>query len=286
MSNEEFQGKYVHFNVVHKSGETDQWMASKPLVHEIAPHHIMTTPHETGLTSPPNERHIPLYQQESSWLSRQKHAQQTYTSHVTTYQYLSSNIIPNQECSPTSYYIYSWSDTILAPNATADPSHQQSKESSQNDVETQQLHQQMLNQSQLNDTLGSNLNSQQSLQRESMSMMNEMSKRHENEQFICDFQMFNGKNMDFDEWIAQIEKVSNLTGKPEYILALAKSSGTPYKMIFQTPSKTAWSELKRKLPEVYSSVATDVHVATDLLRKQHANELLQDYIAYWTEMCH
>ena len=45
-------------------------------------------------------------------------------------------------------------------------------------------------------------------------------------------------------------------------------------------------KLKRKLQEVYYVVATDVHAATDLLRKQHANELLQDYIAYWTEMCH
>ena len=51
-------------------------------------------------------------------------------------------------------------------------------------------------------------------------MMNEMSKRHEYEQFIHDIQMFNGKNIDFDKWIAQIDKVSNLTGKPEYILAL------------------------------------------------------------------
>ena len=51
--------------------------------------------------------------------------------------------------------------------------------------------------------------------------MNEMSNRCENEHFICDIQMFNGKNVDFDEWIAQIEKVSNLTGKPEYMLALA-----------------------------------------------------------------
>ena len=82
-------------------------------------------------------------------------------------------------------------------------------------------------------------------------------------------------------------KVSNLTHKPVYILALAKSSGsTPYKMISQTPSNAAWSELKRKLQEVYSLVATDVHVAKDLLRKQHSNELLQDNIAYWTEMCH
>ena len=53
-------------------------------------------------------------------------------------------------------------------------------------------------------------------------MMNEMSKRHENEQFIHDIQMFNGKNIDFDEWIAQIEKVSNFTGKPEYVLTLVK----------------------------------------------------------------
>ena len=57
-------------------------------------------------------------------------------------------------------------------------------------------------------------------------------------------------------------------------------------MISQNPSNTAWSELKRKLQEVYSLVATDMHVVTNLLRKQHANELLQDYIAYWTEMCH
>ena len=48
-------------------------------------------------------------------------------------------------------------------------------------------------------------------------MMNEMSRKYENEQFIHDKQMFTGKNIDFDEWIAQIEKVSNLTGKPEYV---------------------------------------------------------------------
>ena len=98
--------------------------------------------------------------------------------------------------------------------------------------------------------------------------------------------MFNGKNIDFDEWIVQIEMVSKLKSKPEYVLALAESSGTPYKMISDTPSKTVWSELKRRLQEAYSFVETDVHAATDLLRKQHADGLLQDYITYWTEMCH
>ena len=53
------------------------------------------------------------------------------------------------------------------------------------------------------------------------------------------------KNKDFDEWIVQIKKVPNLTGKPEYVLTLAKSSGTHYEMTSQTPSNTAWSELKR-----------------------------------------
>ena len=78
-------------------------------------------------------------------------------------------------------------------------------------------------------------------------MMNEMSKRHENEQFICDIQMFNRKNIDFDEWIALIEKVSNSTGKPEYVLALAKSSGTPYKMIAQISKQHCMEQAKREI---------------------------------------
>ena len=69
-----------------------------------------------------------------------------------------------------------------------------------------------------------------------ISMMNDMSKRHENEQFIRDIQFFNGKNIDFNEWIAKIEKVALLIGKSKYTLALAKSSNTPYKLLSQCPS--------------------------------------------------
>ena len=117
-------------------------------------------------------------------------------------------------------------------------------------------------------------------------MMNEMSKRHENKQFIRDIQIFNGKNINFDEWIAQIEKVALLTSKSEYTLALAKSSNTPYKLISQCPSETLWDDLKWKLQEVYSVVAMEYHATTNLLRKQRPNESLQDYIVYWMEMCH
>ena len=49
-----------------------------------------------------------------------------------------------------------------------------------------------------------------------------------------------------------------------------------------TLSNTAWGELERKPQEVYSLVTTDMHVVTDLLRKQHANESSIDYIAYLT----
>ena len=70
------------------------------------------------------------------------------------------------------------------------------------------------------------------------------------------------------------------------MLTLIKSSGTPYQMISQTPSNTAWRELRRKLQEVYSLMALAVHAATDLIRKQYADESLQDYIAYWSEMHH
>ena len=93
---------------------------------------------------------------------------------------------------PTSHYIYSQSGTIPAPKSTAPP--KQSKDSTSYDVVTQHLQQQTLNQSQLNDTLGLTLNNQQSLQRKTISMMNEMLKRHKNEQFIHDIPMFNGKN--------------------------------------------------------------------------------------------
>ena len=33
-------------------------------------------------------------------------------------------------------------------------------------------------------------------------------------------------------------------------------------------------------------VSMDYHAATDPLRKQRPSESLQDYIVYWTEMCH
>ena len=54
----------------------------------------------------------------------------------------------------------------------------------------------------------------------------------------------------------------------------------------QCSKETPWDDLKCKLQEVYLMVAMGYHTATDFLRKQKPNESLQDYITYWTEMCH
>ena len=80
---------------------------------------------------------------------------------------------------------------------------QQSKNGPLTGVVTQHLQQQTLNQLQLNDTLCSILNNQQSLQKETISIMNEMLKRHESEQFIHDIPMFNGKNKDLMSGLLQ-----------------------------------------------------------------------------------
>ena len=84
--------------------------------------------------------------------------------------------------------------------------------------------------------------------------------------------------------LSKMKMVVLLTGKPEYLLALAKSSNTPYKMISQCSKETPWDDLKCKLQEVYLMVAMEYHMTIDVLRKQMPNESLQDYITYWTEM--
>ena len=106
--------------------------------------------------------------------------------------------------------------TPFQPQSHNHPLTPQQNQLGPSDIVVQHLQQQALNQTQLNDTLCSILSSQQNLHCETVSMMNEMSKRHENEQFIRDIQIFNGKNIDFDKWIAQIEKVALLTCKSEY----------------------------------------------------------------------
>ena len=87
-------------------------------------------------------------------------------------------------------------DMYLPPDNTSTPFQQphnqntilvqQQAQSDPSDIVVQHSQQQALTQSQLNDTLNSILSNQQNLQRETVSVMDEMSKRHDSEQFIRD----------------------------------------------------------------------------------------------------
>ena len=71
----------------------------------------------------------------------------------------------------TQFHLHNQDPIFVKQQAQSDPS----------DVVVQHLQQQALKQSQLNNTLSSILSSQQNLQQETVSVMNEMPRGHENE---------------------------------------------------------------------------------------------------------
>ena len=88
--------------------------------------------------------------------------------------------------------------------------------------------------------------------------------------------------MDIADWLLQIEKVAVLMNTEEYKLAMAKSTSTPYKMLKRMGNDLSWQEINWKL-EVYSPIATEVHMAGDLHRKQ-PDETLQECIQNFTDL--
>ena len=86
------------------------------------------------------------------------------------------------------------------------------------------------------------------------------------------------------DWLLQIEKVASLTHSQEYKLATAKSTSTPYKMLKRLGNDLDWHDIKRKLEELYSPIATEVHAASDLHHKQRPDKTLQEYIQTFTDL--
>ena len=70
----------------------------------------------------------------------------------------------------------------------------------------------------------------------------------------------------------------------EYELAAAKCTSTLYKMLKSLGNDLDWLEIKRKLEEVYSPIATKVHVASNLHCKQHPDKTLQEFIQNVTDL--
>ena len=74
--------------------------------------------------------------------------------------------------------------------------------------------------------------------------------------------------MDLADWLLQIEKVAVLKNNQKYELAMAKLTSTAYKMLKRIGNDLSWQDIKRKLEEMYSPIAMEVHDASNLHRKQ------------------
>ena len=56
-------------------------------------------------------------------------------------------------------------------------------------------------------------------------------------------------------------------------------------MLKRIGNNANWQDIKRKLEEeVYSPIATEVHAASDLHRKQRPDQTLQEYIQNFTDL--
>ena len=95
-------------------------------------------------------------------------------------------------------------------------------------------------------------------------MMQDMTHRHEYNNLMRDIPIYDGKNKDLADWLQQSEKASLLTNNQEYELATAKL----------TSRDRIWQDIKKKT-EVDSPIATEVHTARNLHRKQRSDEILQ-----------
>ena len=78
--------------------------------------------------------------------------------------------------------------------------------------------------------------------------------------------------------------VGALTNSQEYKLAKVKSTSTPYKVSKRMVNDLSWQKNKWKLEEVFSQIATEVHAASDLHKKQWPDETLQEYIQHFTDL--
>ena len=106
-----------------------------------------------------------------------------------------------------------------------------------------------------------------------------------NDAILSDLHSFNGKPDEFLKWIAAIERVANVTGRPARELATAKAEGAVFKCLQGITPSTDWEGCKRILRENFSNIQTKEHANSFLMgRCQRPNESLQEYIHVFAEL--
>ena len=99
-------------------------------------------------------------------------------------------------------------------------------------------------------------------------MIQDITCRQEYDDLMRSILIFDGKNKDLADWLLQIEKIVSLTQSQEYELATATSTSTPYNILKRLGNDLDWLEIKRKLEEVYSPIATELQASISFHDKQ------------------
>ena len=108
-------------------------------------------------------------------------------------------------------------------------------------------------------------------------MMTDLLYSHHNLYVLADVEVYDSRTTRLEDWLLQVEKVSELTKIEPYEIAFAKSHGSPHKIIKNMSPSKYWSAVKARLEESYSLVPTAEHASAILCRKQK-DESLVDYI--------
>ena len=104
-----------------------------------------------------------------------------------------------------------------------------------------------------NESILTLLGGQQDFQKQSLEMMQNMTRCNEYNNLMRDITVYDRKKKwNLADWLLQIEKVAVLTNSKEYELATKKLTSTPYKMLQRMEDDLSWQEIKKKLEEVYS----------------------------------
>ena len=115
-----------------------------------------------------------------------------------------------------------------------------------------------------------------------------MSSFQEKQHVISDIPIFKAKDpQPFDAWLEQKDKVTSLTNKDPYKLALAKSQGLFSRKInsFFSPSM-GWQKIKEHLHYNFGSVVTKQHATSMFIdQQQTASETLPEYIQRFLDFC-
>ena len=99
--------------------------------------------------------------------------------------------------------------------------------------------------------------------------------------------MYHGKgDKSFIEWIIKVEMIARFTQHLTIIqLAQAKDEGTAHKLADGMPQSSKWDAVKKRLCQVFSPVATQMHVATkNHSTPESASETLQKYIHQFIDL--